>query len=151
MKTLVLALTCLLVSISAPAQTKNGEESAIRETLTAQAAAWNRGDIPHFMQAYENSADTTFIGTQLRKGYEPILKRYLHAYTSSAQMGTLTFSEVEVQLLPSSCGKTEYALVTGRFHLQRKERGSATKDDGIFSLVWHKGAHGWKILLDHTS
>jgi hypothetical protein len=33
----------------------------------------------------------------------------------------------------------------------RTQKGVATKDDGIFSLVWHKGPQGWKILLDHTS
>ena len=56
-----------------------------------------------------------------------------------------------LRLLPVSCGQTEYALVTGKFHLERKARGEATKDDGIFSLVWRKGPRGWKIVLDHTS
>jgi ketosteroid isomerase-like protein len=56
-----------------------------------------------------------------------------------------------VRLLPGSCGAAEYAVVTGNFHLDRTQKGVATKDDGIFSLVWHKGPQGWKILLDHTS
>jgi ketosteroid isomerase-like protein len=63
----------------------------------------------------------------------------------------LTFSGLEVRLLPGSCGAVEYAVVTGNFHLQRTAHGEAKKDDGIFSLVWHKGPRGWKILLDHTS
>ena len=37
------------------------------------------------------------------------------------------------------------------FHLERKAKGEAKKDDGTFSLVWRKGPLGWKILLDHTS
>jgi ketosteroid isomerase-like protein len=41
--------------------------------------------------------------------------------------------------------------VTGNFHLERKQQGPGTKDDGIFSLVWRKGSQGWKIVLDHTS
>jgi ketosteroid isomerase-like protein len=41
--------------------------------------------------------------------------------------------------------------VTGTFHLERRARGEAKKDDGIFSLVWRKGPQGWKIILDHTS
>jgi ketosteroid isomerase-like protein len=66
-------------------------------------------------------------------------------------MGTLTFKELDIRLLPVASGVTEYAVVTGRFHLERTAKGTATKDDGIFSLVWHKGPGGWKILLDHTA
>ncbi|KAA6457316.1 nuclear transport factor 2 family protein [Acidobacteria bacterium AB60] len=140
-------LACQIVLGAPPAS----DESAIRAAISAQTDAWNRGDIPDFMKAYEDSPETTFIGSTLRKGYQPILERYLKSYTTPAQMGTLTFNDLEIRLLPSSCGKNELALVTGRFHLERKEKGEAKKDDGIFSLVWRKGPHGWKILLDHTS
>ena len=93
----------------------------------------------------------TFIGATVRKGYGPILERYKTAYTTPEQMGTLTFNNLEIRLLPGSCGKTEFAVVTGNFHLDRSARGDAKKDDGIFSLVWRKGPLGWKIVLDHTS
>ena len=119
--------------------------------MTAQAEAWNRADIPTFMQVYENSTETTFIGLTMRKGYQTILERYTKAYSTAEQMGKLTFSDVEVRLLPSSCGKAEYAVVTGKFHLARATHGEAAKDDGVYSLLWHKGPSGWKILLDHTS
>ncbi len=85
------------------------------------------------------------------KGYERILERYQKNYTTREQMGTLTFSDLEVRMLPGSCGKAEFAVVTGRFHLERTQKGEAKKDDGIFSLVWRKGPQGWKIVLDHTS
>jgi ketosteroid isomerase-like protein len=127
------------------------DESAIRTAIYAQADAWNRADIPAFMQAYERSSETTFIGANIGKGYDRILERYQKNYTSPEQMGTLTFHDVEVRMLPGSCGKREFAVVTGRFHLERTQRGEAKKDDGIFSLVWRKGPQGWKIVLDHTS
>lgn len=149
MRRLLIWLMVMVWASVAVAQ--NNPEAAIRAVLQAQQAAWNRGDIPAFMQGYENSPQTTFIGSEVRHGFEPILRRYLDAYTNRAQMGTLTFSDVAVRLLPASCGATEYAIVTGRFHLERSQKGSAKKDDGIFSLVWHKGAGGWKIVLDHTS
>ena len=126
-------------------------ELAIRSTLAEQAEAWNRADVDAFMQSYEDSPETTFIGTSLRKGYQPILERYKKGYTTPEQMGKLTFSDLDVRLLPGACGKSELALVTGKFHLQRTAKGEATKDDGIFSLVWRKGPKGWKIILDHTS
>ncbi|MFZ0746490.1 MAG: nuclear transport factor 2 family protein [Terracidiphilus sp.] len=135
----------------AQAQSAQPQVAAIRAVIAAQVAAWNRGSIPAFMQAYEDSPDTTFIGLTLRKGFQPIRERYMLSYTTPEQMGTLTFSDLDVRLLPSSCGQAEYAVVTGRFHLDRKAKGEAKKDDGIFSLVWRKGPNGWKIIVDHTS
>jgi ketosteroid isomerase-like protein len=133
------------------AQSQSADEAKIRDIMTVQTAAWNGGDVDGFMKAYEDSPNTTFIGTSINKGYRPILERYKQGYKTQAQMGTLTFSDLDVRLLPGGCGRNEIALVTGKFHLQRSEKGSATKDDGIFSLVWRKGKDGWKIILDHTS
>ena len=127
------------------------DEAAIRAAITAQAEAWNRADIPGFMQLYEQSPETTFIGATIGKGYDKILERYQKNYSTKEQMGTLTFHDIEVRMLPGSCGKAEFAVVTGRFHLERTQKGEAKKDDGIFSLVWRKGPQGWKIVLDHTS
>ncbi|HUD12720.1 MAG TPA: nuclear transport factor 2 family protein [Terracidiphilus sp.] len=144
---LLLMVAATLIHAQSPTQ----DEAAIRAALAAQADAWNRADIPTFMQTYENSPDTTFIGATLRKGYGPILERYTKAYTTPEQMGKLTFGNLEIRLLPTSGGVVEYAVVTGTFHLDRAAHGEAKKDDGIFSLVWRKGPQGWKIILDHTS
>jgi ketosteroid isomerase-like protein len=151
MRLLVFILIGISAALPGPAQTAAEDQAAIRAAMTAQVAAWNRADIPAFMQSYEDSPETTFIGTTLRHGYQPILKRYEEKYTSRDEMGTLTFSDLDVRLLPDACGKTEIALVTGTFHLARQKHGGAQKDDGIFSLVWRKGPQGWKIVLDHTS
>lgn len=147
-----LALIAAVFSSEIVAQpAASADEAQIRAVIKAQTDAWNRADIPAFMQSYEDSPETTFIGLTVRKGFQPILQRYQQSYSSREQMGTLTFSDIEVRLLPSGCGKTELAVVTGKFHLDRTTRGAAKKDDGIFSLVWRKGPHGWKIILDHTS
>jgi ketosteroid isomerase-like protein len=148
---LALAVTLSTSPISAQSAATSSDEVAIRAAIQSQADSWNHADIPAFMQTYEDSPETTFIGQKLRKGYEPILQRYKQSYTSPEQMGKLTFSDVDIRLLPSGCGHSEIALVTGKFHLDRTAHGEATKDDGIFSLVWRKGPHGWKIILDHTS
>jgi uncharacterized protein (TIGR02246 family) len=149
-------LVCLALVFGAlapaVAQSTGGDEAAIRAEIKAQSDAWNRADIPGFMQTYEDSADTTFMGSAtLRKGAQQIRQRYELNYSSPAQMGKLTFSDIEVNLLPSTCGKAEFAVVTGKFHLDRTARSEGQKDDGIFSLVWRKGPKGWKIILDHTS
>jgi ketosteroid isomerase-like protein len=140
-----------LAAQTPPAPTTPAQASIIEAAIQIQADAWNRGDIPAFMETYENSPDTTFVGATVRKGYDTILQRYRQGYSTPEQMGHLTFSNIEVRLLPSSCGQSEYAVVTGNFHLDRATHGEAKKDDGIFSLVWHLGPNGWKIVLDHTS
>ena len=157
MKRLLVMLVLLsAASAAAPqaspaAPTLADDEAAIRADIAAQAAAWNRGDIEGFMKTYEDSPGTTFIGNTVRKGYKPILDRYRKSYSTREQMGTLSFTGLDVRLLPNGCGKSEIALVTGRFHLDRIQHGEAAKDDGIFSLVFRKTARGWKIVLDHTS
>jgi ketosteroid isomerase-like protein len=151
MPALVVAAPLLAASLAAQTLPAPAPSSVIQSALLSQADAWNRGDIPAFMQAYENSPETTFIGLTIRKGYDTILQRYLQGYSTPEQMGHLTFSNIEIRFLPSSCGQSEYAVVTGTFHLDRTTHGEAKKDDGIFSLVWHLGPNGWKIVLDHTS
>jgi ketosteroid isomerase-like protein len=146
------ALTIAIAFAPHASALKANDAEAIRTVLDKQVADWNRGDITAFMAGYEDSPETTFVGaTTINKGFTPILERYKRNYTSHAQMGTLTFSSIEVRLLPTASGITEYAVVTGKFHLDRTEKGAAAKDDGIFSLLWHKGSGGWKIILDHTA
>ena len=102
------------------------------------------------METYEDSPETTFIGMTMGKGYGPILERYQQGYATREQMGTLTFNDLEVRLLPvvrqGGVRGGDRQLPPGAH-----ARGEAKKDDGIFSLVWRKGPQGWKIVLDHTS
>ena len=150
MKRVLLVLALISSAVAVYAQASGSDEGAIRAAFAAQVAAWNRADIPAFMQTYENSPETTFVGATVSKGFDAILERYKQAYATPQQMGTLSFNNLEVRMLPESCGRVEYAVVTGNFHLERAVKGEAKKDDGIFTLVWRKGPQGWKILLDHS-
>jgi uncharacterized protein (TIGR02246 family) len=127
------------------------DAAAIRQVMDQQQAAWNRGDVADYMRGYKDAPDTTFVGSGVRKGYRAILDSYRKHYASREQMGRLTFSALDVRLLPGADGEVRYAAVTGRFHLDRTAHGEASKDDGVFSLLWEKTSDGWKIILDHTS
>ena len=136
------ALICLLLAVAVFAETP---DDAIRKVLSDQVAAWNRGDVKSFMDGYENSPDTTFVGTKITKGHAAVLERYIHSYPTKEKMGTLTFSELEIRMLGS-----DYASVIGHFHLDRtKEAGGEA--NGIFTLLFKKTGDGWKIIQDHTS
>jgi conserved hypothetical protein len=127
------------------------DAAAIRQVMDQQQAAWNRGDVADYMRGYKDAPDTTFVGTSVRKGYRTILDSYRKHYAGKEQMGRLTFSALDVRLLPGADGEVCYAAVTGRFHLDRTAHGETSKDDGVFSLLWEKTPDGWKIIVDHTS
>ncbi len=135
-------LLCLLVALPLLAASP---EQDIRQVLDDQVAAWNRGDIPGFMEGYDKSESTTFVGTAITKGHAQVLANYLKRYPTREKMGTLRFSDIEIRPLGG-----DYASVIGRFHLDRvKEAGGEAA--GIFTLVFHKTGRGWKVILDHTS
>ncbi len=140
-----LVLSALVVAgMSQPVHAQSSE-SAIRQVLTDQQAAWNRGDIVAFMHGYDDSPQTTFIGKTIQHGYQMILERYKRNYGSREAMGELAFSDIDVRMLGP-----EHAVMTGHFHLTRTQAGGG-EATGIFSLVFEKKAAGWKIVLDHTS
>lgn len=148
---LVLGLGLALLAGSSCAAGATDDAAAIRQVLAAQQADWNRGDVEAFMHGYKDAPDTTFVGSTVRKGYRAILASYRQHYATRAQMGRLTFSGVDVRLLPGTDGEVRYAAVTGRFHLDRTAHGEVAQDDGVYSLLWEKTAAGWKIILDHSS
>jgi len=126
-----------------PSATPAGAEAAIRAVLDAQVAAWNRGDVDAFMAGYWKSDATEFVGaTGVVRGWQAVLERYKKAYPDRQAMGTLTFSDLEVNLLCPTV-----ALVTGHFHLQREK----DQPSGVFTLVFRKFPEGWRIISDHTS
>jgi uncharacterized protein (TIGR02246 family) len=141
----VLVFPVLAVTLAAASWAQQTPEASIRQLLDKQTADWNRGDVEAFMQAYENSPDTTFVGQTVQYGYATILERYKKLYATPAAMGNLTFSHLAIRVLGSG-----YATVTGNFHLERTPAGGGNAD-GIFSLVLKKDATGWKIILDHSN
>lgn len=133
----LLALVSVLFAQSA--------EQLIRQELQRQIECWNRGDIRGFMDGYEDSPDTLFVGKTVTRGHAQVLANYLKRYPTREQMGTTTFSGIEVRLLG-----TDYATVLGRWNLQRPAQHGGDLG-GVFTLIFRKTAKGWKIIQDHTS
>jgi uncharacterized protein (TIGR02246 family) len=140
-----LILATLFVLVLAPLLRAQSAEDSIKQVLVDQQSAWNQGDIIRFMDGYDDSPKTTFIGKSVEHGYAMILARYQRTYASHDAMGQLEFSDLDVRLLGA-----EHAVVTGRFHLTRSQTGGG-ESAGNFSLVFEKKPTGWKIILDHTS
>jgi len=119
-------------------------DTEIRHVLESQQEAWNRADIPSFLEGYWNSPDLTFYsGGVVVSGWTPTLARYRNRYQSEGrEMGTLDFADLRIEMLgPAS------AFVRGRFHLKM----SSGEQGGLFTLTFRKLPEGWKIIHDHTS
>jgi hypothetical protein len=115
----------------------------IRAVLAHQQVAWNRGDIPAFLEGYWNSPELTFAGSDgIVRGYDGLLARYRKSYPDKAHMGQLEFSALEIRPIG-----TDSALVLGQWRLKRPVGDTG----GVFSLVFHRFPVGWRIIHDHTS
>jgi uncharacterized protein (TIGR02246 family) len=115
----------------------------IRALLAEQSAAWNRGDLEAFMQAYAQTDDLRFAsGAKVTFGWRATLDGYKKTYPDRAAMGTLTFSELAI----SEFGP-DAALAFGRWKLTREK----DTPNGLFTLTLKKTAAGWRIIHDHTS
>lgn len=143
---------------SSPTVPGRSPEDEIRLVLETQVSAWNHGDIEEFMKGYWNSRELLFTsGGKIRRGWQETLKQYKATYPDHARMGELSFSDLEIHLLPTSSsekGAPVAAWVLGRWRLKR----AGDEPQGIFTLILQKFpgspeglAPGWKIVHDHTS
>jgi len=113
--------------------------------ISAQAAAWNRGDLDEFLTGYHRSDRTVFAGGDaVHRGFDAMAKRYRTTYSSKAKMGQLTFSKLTFEQLEG-----DQAVVTGSWELELD--GSDKRPGGVFTLIWRRFPEGWKIVHDHTS
>jgi ketosteroid isomerase-like protein len=141
---LVAGLTgSVLSAASAIPQRSFEDDVAIRAVMSAQVAAWNRGDIDGFMAGYARSGATEFVaGDKLTRGWQTVRDRYKKKYDNREKMGTLRFSELNITWLSGDA-----ALVIGRWSLIRK----SDKPQGRFTLLFRRTPQGWRIVHDHTS
>lgn len=145
MKNLLFLFSFILIaSVNFSAQTKNEKISgAIKDVMNAQVAAWNAGDLEGFMKGYWKSDEMKFVsGDNVANGWQAALDRYKKSYDTKAKMGTLEFSDLQVNVLSKDA-----AVVLGSWSVV-SEKGNPK---GKFTLIFHKFKDGWKIVHDHTS
>jgi ketosteroid isomerase-like protein len=122
---------------------QSNSETAIRKILDEQTAAWNRGDIDHFMNGYWENDSLMFIGKSgVTYGWNNTLKNYKKGYPDTAAMGKLTFTLIQVKKLSK-----EYYHITGKWFLKR----SIGDIGGHYTLLFRKINGRWVIVSDHSS
>ena len=137
------ALFSVLLFITSMASAQKSEETKIRQLLTAQTEAWNRGDIEGFMQTYWKSDSLMFIGKSgVTRGWQPTLENYKKGYPDTASMGKLSFDIITVKRL-----SPDYFFVVGKWMLKR----SIGDISGHYNLLLQKINGRWVIIADHSS
>ena len=141
------AILLLVVSTACAATPTPGPDAVkeVRTVLTAQIAAWNRGDLDGFMDGYWKSPDLVFFsnGTETR-GWQATLDRYRARYQAEGkQMGTLDFPQLDILTLG-----TEAAMARGRWRLKMPDGKELS---GMTSVIFRKLPEGWRIVHDHSS
>lgn len=135
---LFLAICPALTSWGQPAQ-----ETAIRKLMAAQEQAWNRGDIPAFMEGYWKNDSLLFVGKNgPTYGWQHTLDNYKKGYPDTATMGQLHFDLLQLKPLSN-----DYYFVLGKWHLSRSKGDVG----GAFTLLFCRFKAGWKIVADHSS
>jgi len=121
----------------------SGDRTAITNVITAQAAAWNSGDLAGYMNGYAHTPDLVFTsGGNVRKGWQDAFDHYKARYgNDKSSMGKLEFHVTEIDPVGA-----DGAVVLGTWKLDGPNAGH-----GVFSLVFERRAEGWRIIHDHTS
>lgn len=136
-----LATLPLLASGCAATGSGSSAERDITNVLGRQVTAWNTGDLDAFMEPYWHSPYLTFSsGGTITRGWQAMKRRYLKNYPTRDDMGTLSFSELEIQ----STG-ADAAFVLGRWRLDFEQPVG-----GVFTLVLRRILGDWVIVHDNT-
>ena len=122
---------------------QSNDEKEVRQVLTTQNAAWNRGDVDAFMIGYWENDSLMFIGKSgVTYGWQNTLNNYKKGYPDTAAMGKLSFNIIAVKKLSD-----QYYHVTGKWNLKRSI-GDLT---GHYTLLFRKIKGKWVIVSDHSS
>src|ERR1700741_1228593 len=94
------SLVALLIAATVSAQ--QGDEQAVRNILSSQSEAWNKGNIEEFMKGYWESDSLMFIGKSgITYGFKNTLNNYKKNYSNADLMGKLAFTLIKLQRLSS--------------------------------------------------
>jgi ketosteroid isomerase-like protein len=126
------------------------DAAAIRATLDTTAAGWNRGDLPTYLSAYEDSA-TAMGPTGLVRGVNGIeVQMRLGYWRTGRPVQRLRYDHLEIRPIGPN-----QAIVTGQYILS----GAGTPNrTGWFTTIWVRVPNStsyppteWRMVHDHSS
>src|SRR5215470_8491661 len=131
-----LACFATIMTLCASASDAKDSTAAVRDVISRQQRAWNRGDLESFMAGYWNSPELTFFsGARESKGWQAALDRYKKSYQGAGhEMGKLEFANLRIEMLGHDA-----AFVRRKFHLTMSD---GKTPHGLFTLIFRKFPDG---------
>jgi len=144
---IIISLLALTIGLIACQSDKKVDAKSIvvpiSEIMNEQEKAWNEGNLEAFMEPYWHSDSLQFIGKRgITMGWQNTLDNYKKSYPDRQAMGTLSFTNLSIDLMSDSS-----AYVIGKWELFR----TADTLSGHYSLLWKKMNGKWQIVADHSS
>jgi ketosteroid isomerase-like protein len=116
--------------------------AAIRAVFDTTAAGWNRGELPVYLSAY-NQTSTTMGSNGLVRGVAGIEGQMRSGFWKDGRPAqVLRYEHLEVRAL----GR-DNALATGQYILSG---GGRPDRSGWFTTIWQRTPQGWRMIHDHS-
>jgi ketosteroid isomerase-like protein len=125
--------------------TASHQQLDVVKIVVAQENAWNSGDLDGFLSPLKDDPETQAMLASPVKGVANIRAAFRINYPNRESMGMVAYSSVEARELGEN-----YALATGKYHLERSRKGGGPAD-GTFTEVFEKTPQGWKIIFSETT
>ena len=118
-------------------------EKEIYDQMMKMLDAWNRHDLDAYLDGFLHSDDILLVveGETIR-GWDLLSKAFHSGYPNPAEMGTVTFDRMQVQMLGPDLG---FVLVWYTIAFPKK------KQFGTDTIIVKKVAEGWREMISHTS
>ena len=135
----------LLAFFACTALPLSAQKPDVTAVLTAQQAAWNKGDMQVYTSFYKDAMDTEALLPMPVHGLQSIRNQYAINFANPEAMGTL--EETDIKVRPLGDG---FALATGFYHLTRNKKAGG-EADGTFTDILESTPRGWKIIYSATT
>jgi ketosteroid isomerase-like protein len=147
MKTILLVVSLLFLSSTAPVTQdvadRKGIQATIRARFDAGRAAWNLGDIEGYLAGYWDSERTRWAsGATVVRGKKAIAAAFRSRFPTPQHMGKIEVTDLEIEVLTGTD-----ALVFG--HLVHTVGDAVRK--GVFTVHVRKVGGDWFVISDHFS
>jgi ketosteroid isomerase-like protein len=123
----------------------HAQKADVTAALTAQQAAWNKGDMQTYTSFYKDAMDTEALLPMPVHGLQSIRNQYAVNFANAEAMGTLEETDVKVRPLGEG-----FVLATGFYHLVRGKKAGG-EADGTFTDIFESTPRGWKIIYSATT
>ncbi len=143
LRTAIFAIAIAWMPIAANAAPADVENAAILKVVADMEQAWNRGDFPGYMAAFENPSVVFVSNGKIQSGWQGTLDHYVRDYGGAVERrGTVHFYDIRIDMI-----SPDAAMLIGHFHLERPEH----PQEGINTRLMRKIGGRWVIAMNHVS